>query len=104
MESEPEEESLVQLIKKGNKSSAVAMIGNAVIAAIKGVAAAYSGSGAMFASAMHSFADAINQGFVFVGSVLSEKKPTRQFEATEELTFFSWPASSTKKKTFIPIL
>lgn len=38
-----------------------------------------SGSGAMFASAMHSLADAINQGFVFVGSVLSEKQPTRRF-------------------------
>ncbi|AJY75677.1 cation diffusion facilitator family transporter [Paenibacillus beijingensis] len=76
---DPERESLIQLIKKGNKSSAVAAGGNAVIAAVKGIAAAFSGSGAMFASAMHSMADAINQGFVFAGSILAEKKPTRRF-------------------------
>ncbi|AOZ91419.1 cation diffusion facilitator family transporter [Paenibacillus crassostreae] len=74
-----EKESLWKLIKKGNKSSAIAMTGNAILAAIKTVAATMSGSGAMFASAMHSFADAINQAFVFIGSVLSEKKPTRRF-------------------------
>ncbi|MCZ8518222.1 MULTISPECIES: cation diffusion facilitator family transporter [Paenibacillus] len=79
MESAPGKQSWLELVKKGNKSSAVAMTGNAVIAGIKAVAASMSGSGAMFASAMHSLADAINQGFVFVGSVLSEKKPTRQF-------------------------
>lgn len=72
-------QTLWQLIRKGNKSSAIAMIGNALLAGIKTVAATMSGSGAMFASAMHSFADAINQGFVFIGSVLSEKKPTRRF-------------------------
>lgn len=79
MDPEPERENVLQLIKKGNKSSAVAMVGNAVIAVAKGIGAAFSGSGAMFASAMHSLADSINQGFVFVGSVLAEKKPTRKF-------------------------
>ncbi|MCY9760811.1 cation diffusion facilitator family transporter [Paenibacillus alvei] len=79
MDPEPERETVLELIKKGNKSSAIAMIGNAFIAAAKGVGAATSGSGAMFASSMHSLADSVNQGFVFVGSVLSEKKPTRQF-------------------------
>ncbi|OMF21169.1 cation transporter [Paenibacillus sp. FSL H8-0548] len=67
------------LVKKGNKSSAIAMIGNAIIAVIKGFAASFSGSGAMFASSMHSLADAVNQGFVFAGSILSEKKPTPRF-------------------------
>lgn len=79
MDPEPEREKLIELMKKGNKSSAIAMIGNAVIAAAKGIGAAFSGSGAMFASAMHSLADSINQGFVFVGSILAEKKPTRRF-------------------------
>lgn len=79
MDPEPERESLYELIKKGNKSSALAMVGNAFIAAVKGVGAAMSGSGAMFASSMHSLADSINQGFVFVGSILAEKKPTRRF-------------------------
>lgn len=76
---QPEKESLMSLVKKGNTSSAVAMIGNAVLAICKGGAFLVSGSGAMFASAMHSLADAVNQGFVFVGSVLSEKKPTPRF-------------------------
>ncbi|PWK05961.1 divalent metal cation (Fe/Co/Zn/Cd) transporter [Tumebacillus permanentifrigoris] len=33
----------------------------------------------MFASTMHSVADAVNQGLVFVGSVMAERKPTRKF-------------------------
>jgi cation diffusion facilitator family transporter len=76
---ETKQENLFTLIKKGNKSSAVAAIGNAIIAGSKAIAFVMSGSGAMFASAMHSLADAVNQGFVFVGSVLSEKKPTQRF-------------------------
>jgi cation diffusion facilitator family transporter len=75
----PERESLWSLIKKGNKSSAIAMLGNAIIAISKFIAGAISGSGAMFASAMHSLADSVNQGFVFIGSILAEKKPTRRF-------------------------
>jgi cation diffusion facilitator family transporter len=75
----PERESLWSSIKKGNKSSAIAMLGNAIIAISKFIAGAISGSGAMFASAMHSLADSVNQGFVFIGSILAEKKPTRRF-------------------------
>jgi cation diffusion facilitator family transporter len=69
------------LIKKGNMSSATAAIGNTFLAIIKGVAASLTGSGAMFASTMHSVADAVNQAFVFTGSVLAEKQPTRRFPA-----------------------
>ncbi|MGJ7920287.1 cation diffusion facilitator family transporter [Neobacillus sp. LXY-4] len=79
MEHTAERDNFLALIKRGNKSSAVAMAGNAVIAATKGIAASMSGSGAMFASAMHSLADTVNQGFVFIGSILSEKKPTSRF-------------------------
>lgn len=67
------------LIKKGNTSSGAAAIGNLALAIIKGVAAFMTGSGAMFASTMHSAADALNQGFVFTGSVLAEKKATKRF-------------------------
>ncbi|TKI57303.1 cation transporter [Brevibacillus antibioticus] len=66
-------------LKKGNMSSATAALGNTGLAIAKGFAAVYSGSGAMFASAMHSVADAVNQFFVFFGSVLAEKKPTSRF-------------------------
>lgn len=69
----------IALVKKGNTSSAVAALGNTGLAAIKAVAASFSGSGTMFASAMHSVADAVNQGFVFVGSVLAERSPTKRF-------------------------
>lgn len=64
------------LLKKGNTSSAAAALGNIGLAIIKGIAAAISGSGTMFASTMHTVADAVNQGFVFFGSVLAERKPT----------------------------
>nr|WP_283094717.1 cation diffusion facilitator family transporter [Paenibacillus sp. ATY16] len=66
-------------MKKGNTSSATAAVGNTAVAIVKGVAAVMTGSGAMFASTMHSIADAVNQGFVFAGSVLAEKKPTPRF-------------------------
>ncbi|MDO7906776.1 cation diffusion facilitator family transporter [Paenibacillus sp. JX-17] len=71
--------SLIETLKKGNTSSAAAALGNTGIAILKGIAASFSGSGAMFASAMHSIADAINQGFVFTGSVLAERSPSRKF-------------------------
>ena len=74
-----DDQSFFSLIKKGNKSSFFAMVGNAILAIAKGAAYFISGSGAMFASSMHSLADAVNQGFVFIGSVLSEKKPTEKF-------------------------
>lgn len=79
MSVEVEDSSFWKSLKKGNTSSATAAIGNTGIAIIKGIAAAMTGSGAMFASTMHSIADAINQAFVFTGSVLAEKKPTRRF-------------------------
>ncbi|GKU79215.1 cation diffusion facilitator family transporter [Paenibacillus sp. L3-i20] len=69
----------ISLIKKGNTSSATAALGNTGLAIIKAIAASISGSGTMFASAMHSVADAINQGFVFIGSVLAERQPTKRF-------------------------
>ncbi|MFC4766102.1 cation diffusion facilitator family transporter [Effusibacillus consociatus] len=72
-------ESTWELIKKGNTSSAMAALGNTALAIGKGIAAAISGSGPMFASTMHSVADAVNQGFVFTGSVLAERRPTRRF-------------------------
>lgn len=68
-----------ELLKKGNMSSLSAAAGNTVLAVIKSIAAASSGSSAMFASAMHSIADAVNQGFVYAGSVLAERQPTRRF-------------------------
>ncbi|RDW17562.1 cation transporter [Oceanobacillus arenosus] len=71
--------SILEKLKKGNTSSGIAAIGNIFIAAIKGIAASLSGNGTMFASAMHSLADAINQGFVYFGSVLAEFPASKRF-------------------------
>ncbi|PLR67522.1 MULTISPECIES: cation diffusion facilitator family transporter [Bacillaceae] len=68
-----------QLLKKGNKSSGIAALGNTALTIIKGIAAFISGNGTMFATTLHSAADAINQGFVFIGSALAEKEPTKRF-------------------------
>jgi len=69
----------LELIKKGNASSSYAAVGNVFLVIIKTIAAFSSGSGAMFAEAMHTGADAINQIFVFSGSILAERKPTSRF-------------------------
>jgi cation diffusion facilitator family transporter len=69
----------LKLLRHGNTSSGIAALGNTVLAIIKGFAAMISGSGAMFATTMHSVADATNQGFVFLGSALAEKEPTKRF-------------------------
>ncbi|MGP4073190.1 cation diffusion facilitator family transporter [Piscibacillus sp. B03] len=68
-----------ELLKKGNKSSGVSALGNVGLATIKWIAAVISGSGAMLATAIHSTADALNQGMVYFGSALAEKEPTKRF-------------------------
>ncbi|HEY8910868.1 MAG TPA: cation diffusion facilitator family transporter [Desulfosporosinus sp.] len=67
------------LLQKGNASSLSAALGNLFLVILKGIAAFASGSGAMFAEAMHTGADAINQIFVFIGSILAERKPSARF-------------------------
>ncbi|MFZ3589867.1 cation diffusion facilitator family transporter [Bacillus sp. DJP31] len=73
--------SFIKLLKQGNKSSGIAALGNTFLTIIKAIAAVISGSGTMFATTLHSAADAINQGFVFFGSALAEKAPTKRFPA-----------------------
>lgn len=70
---------IIALIKKGNFSSAMAALGNLVIAIVKITVAVISGNGTMFATAMHSFADTVNQTFVYIGSILSEMTPSARF-------------------------
>ncbi len=72
---------MLELLKKGNKSSGTAALGNTGLAIVKGIAAFISGSGAMMATTLHSVADATNQAFVFFGSALAEKEPTKRFPA-----------------------
>ena len=67
------------LLKGGNKPSLYAALINTFIAIMKGVAFTFTGNVAMFAETMHSIGDAANQYFVFIGSALSKKAPTKQF-------------------------
>src|SRR5699024_10823435 len=67
------------LLKKGNFSSGLAALGNLAISIIKFIVAGISGNGTMFATAMHSMADTVNQTFVYIGSMLSEMKPSKRF-------------------------
>ncbi|MGI2329258.1 cation diffusion facilitator family transporter [Planococcus sp. YIM B11945] len=67
------------LLKGGNKPSLYAAITNTFIAIMKGIAFFFTGNVAMFAETMHSIGDAANQYFVFIGSALSKKAPTKQF-------------------------
>lgn len=57
-----------------------ALLGNALVTAIKLAAALLSGSSAMFAETVHSFADTLNQSFLLVGLQRSTKKADATFE------------------------
>lgn len=67
------------LFKKGSMASLTAAIVNFFIGLLKGGAFFLTGNVAMFAEMMHSFGDSINQFFVFIGSSLSKKAPTKRF-------------------------
>jgi cation diffusion facilitator family transporter len=67
------------LLRQGNKSAGLAALVNLVIAIVKGGAFLLTGNVAMFAETMHSFGDAANQFFVYIGSALSKKAPTERF-------------------------
>ncbi|MFH0895235.1 MAG: cation diffusion facilitator family transporter [Bacteroidota bacterium] len=57
------------------KSILFALLANFGIAVIKTIAAVITGSGAMLAESIHSFADCGNQGLLFLGLKASKKKP-----------------------------
>ncbi|BDH62696.1 cation diffusion facilitator transporter [Lysinibacillus sp. PLM2] len=70
---------IFKLLKGGNKPSLVASLVNLFLGIIKGAAYFFTGNVAMFAEMMHSLGDSANQFFVFVGSALSKKAPTKRF-------------------------
>lgn len=67
------------LLKQGNKPSLLAALVNTFLGIVKAVAFVFTGNVAMFAEMMHSFGDAANQFFVYIGSALSKKVPTPKF-------------------------
>jgi cation diffusion facilitator family transporter len=60
------------------KSIFFALMANLGIAVTKTIAAAITGSGAMLAESIHSFADCGNQGLLFLGLRATKKKPDPQ--------------------------
>ncbi|PYF03701.1 cation diffusion facilitator family transporter [Ureibacillus chungkukjangi] len=70
---------LFKLLKEGNKPSLIAACVNLFLGLLKGAAFFFTGNVAMFAEMMHSLGDSANQFFVFIGSALSKKTPTKRF-------------------------
>lgn len=70
---------MFKLLKGGNKPSLVAAFVNLLLGVLKGAAYFFTGNVAMFAEMMHSLGDAANQFFVFIGSALSKKAPTKRY-------------------------
>ncbi|MBC1521774.1 cation diffusion facilitator family transporter [Listeria aquatica] len=68
-----------QLLKHGNTSALTAAIVNGIVSLVKGITYFFTGNVAMFAETLHSLGDAANQLFVFTGSALSKKRPTKKF-------------------------
>src|SRR5262252_6806167 len=60
------------------KAILYAFLANFGIAVTKAIAAFYTNSGSMFAEALHSVADCLNQVLLFVGLKRAEKAPTPQ--------------------------
>lgn len=70
---------IIKLLKGGNKPSLVAAFVNLFLGLLKGAAYFFTGNVAMFAEMMHSLGDSANQFFVFIGSALSKKAPTKRY-------------------------
>lgn len=72
------------------KSILFALSANLGIAITKTVAAVITGSGAMLAESIHSFADCGNQGLLFLGLKLSKRKPTADHPLGFGKSIFFW--------------
>ncbi len=72
------------------KSILFALSANLGIAITKTVAAVITGSGAMLAESIHSFADCGNQGLLFLGLKASKKEPTPEYPLGYGKAIFFW--------------
>ncbi len=72
------------------KSIFFALLANLGIAITKTVAAVITGSGAMLAESIHSFADCGNQGLLFLGLKASKKEPTPDHPLGFGKAIFFW--------------
>ena len=72
------------------KSILFALLANLGIAVTKTVAAVVTGSGAMLAESIHSFADCGNQGLLFLGLKATNKKPDPEHPLGYGKEIFFW--------------
>jgi len=72
------------------KSILFALLANFGIAVTKTVAAVITGSGAMLAESIHSFADCANQGLLFLGLSASKRKPDDNHPLGYGKAIFFW--------------
>lgn len=72
------------------KSILFALLANLGIAITKTIAAVITGSGAMLAESIHSFADCGNQGLLFLGLRASRKAPTSEHPLGYGKAIFFW--------------
>ena len=72
------------------KSILFALLANLGIAITKTVAAVLTGSGAMLAESIHSYADCGNQGLLFLGLKASGKEPTPEHPLGYGKAIFFW--------------
>ena len=72
------------------KSIVFALLANLGIAITKTVAAVLTGSGAMLAESIHSFADCGNQGLLFIGLNASKRKPDIEHPLGYGKAIFFW--------------
>jgi cation diffusion facilitator family transporter len=72
------------------KSIIFALLANLGIAITKTVAAVITGSGAMLAESIHSFADCGNQGLLFLGLSASKRKPDANHPLGYGKAIFFW--------------
>lgn len=72
------------------KSILFALCANFAIAIAKGVAAVVTGSGAMFAEAIHSLADTGNQGLLLIGLRHAKRPPSPDFPLGYGRAIYTW--------------
>jgi cation diffusion facilitator family transporter len=72
------------------KSILFALLANLGIAITKTVAAVITGSGAMLAESIHSYADCGNQGLLFLGLKASKKKPDAEHPLGHGKEIYFW--------------
>jgi len=72
------------------KSILFALLANLAIAITKTIAALLTGSGAMLAEAIHSYADSGNQGLLFLGLKQSKRKPDAKHPLGYGKEIFFW--------------